>query len=350
MRLEQLTFSRFLAAISIVIYHYGLHFFPFNSLPLAGLLQSANLGVSYFFILSGFVMIIAYGRRGELDAVDFWKQRFARIYPVYFLSLSLCLLFNINSDIRGYSSVLLNVFAIQAWYPGKVLTFNFPAWSISVEFFFYAIFPFLLNSVYSRRKLRTYLIPIAILFILTQVITQFLNVQPSYHLQQGKMDFLFYFPLLHLSQFLVGNLAGLFFIHKFKRRRNYDFLIVLVVLCTVFLLISRTSLLLSNGLMAFVFVPLILLLSANTGWITKVFKQRPLVYLGDISFTVYILQVSVHQWFELVGKRLQLSPGTEFFAYLFTLLVVSALCYSFFEMPARKLIKEFKLIRAPVIS
>ena len=63
MRIEQLTFTRFLAAIPIVLFHYSREIFPFNTPALNFWVVNANMGVSYFFILSGFVMAIAYGNR-----------------------------------------------------------------------------------------------------------------------------------------------------------------------------------------------------------------------------------------------------------------------------------------------
>ena len=59
MRIEQLTFTRFLAATSIVIFHYGVKCYPFNNNEIAFIFKSADVGVSYFFILSGFVMLLA---------------------------------------------------------------------------------------------------------------------------------------------------------------------------------------------------------------------------------------------------------------------------------------------------
>jgi peptidoglycan/LPS O-acetylase OafA/YrhL len=87
MRLDQLTFTRFIAAISIVVFHYGRNVFPFDMDGIKFLFRQANVGVSYFFILSGFIMVIAYGNRGKIEYVDYLKRRFARIYPVYFLAI-----------------------------------------------------------------------------------------------------------------------------------------------------------------------------------------------------------------------------------------------------------------------
>lgn len=86
--LHQLTFTRFLAAIAIVIFHYGGSAFPFQTPILKSLFSNANVGVSFFFILSGFVMMIAYGaRQSEINFREYFINRFARIYPIYFLAL-----------------------------------------------------------------------------------------------------------------------------------------------------------------------------------------------------------------------------------------------------------------------
>ena len=95
MRIEQLTFTRFIAAISIVVFHYAKDIPPFNFDVTSFFFQQANLGVSYFFILSGFVMIIAYWHKDKVSFLSYMQKRFARIYPVTFLAAFLLLCFKI---------------------------------------------------------------------------------------------------------------------------------------------------------------------------------------------------------------------------------------------------------------
>src|SRR6266481_3833483 len=92
MKIEQITFTRFLAAIAIVIFHFGRGIFPFNSEMISFLFAKAGVGVSYFFILSGFVMIIAYGKKSKISPLAYYKNRFARIYPVYLIAILLLLI------------------------------------------------------------------------------------------------------------------------------------------------------------------------------------------------------------------------------------------------------------------
>jgi peptidoglycan/LPS O-acetylase OafA/YrhL len=60
MRAEQITFTRFFAALSIVVFHFGKNISPFNESSIKILFLQAHIGVSYFFLLSGFIMILAY--------------------------------------------------------------------------------------------------------------------------------------------------------------------------------------------------------------------------------------------------------------------------------------------------
>ena len=151
MRLEQLTFTRFLAALSILIFHYGQGIEIFYNQYTTFIFEQANVGVSYFFILSGFVMIIAYGNKEKIIFWDFLKNRLARIYPIYFLAIILILISKLLKE--NTSDLILNLLMIQSWVPSKALTVNFPGWSLSVELFFYALFPFLLNYVYSKKTI-----------------------------------------------------------------------------------------------------------------------------------------------------------------------------------------------------
>lgn len=154
MRIEQITFTRFIAAFAIVIFHFGTKIFPFNNHYIAFLFRSANVGVSYFFVLSGFVMIVAYHKKKEIDSFEYYKNRFARIYPVYLLAILLVYSYHITRGTVDYKGMLLNLIVIQAWIPGDALSFNPPGWSLSVELFFYAIFPLLFNKLYSKKDVK----------------------------------------------------------------------------------------------------------------------------------------------------------------------------------------------------
>ncbi|MEO8533829.1 MAG: acyltransferase, partial [Flavobacterium sp.] len=172
MRIEQLTFTRFLAAISVVVFHYGGKSFPFKNDSIVFIFRNADVCVSYFFILSGFVMIIAYGNKTVISAGNYFRNRMARIYPVYFLAILVMLLLQIRTKNIDYSGLFLNIFMIQAWVPGKVLSLNPPGWSLSVELLFYAIFPFAFNRFFKKIALKRVVIYVILFWVLSQVIFQ----------------------------------------------------------------------------------------------------------------------------------------------------------------------------------
>jgi peptidoglycan/LPS O-acetylase OafA/YrhL len=349
MRIEQLTFTRFLAAVSIVIFHYGKGSTLFNNDAVSFVFRQANLGVSYFFVLSGFVMVIAYHAQSRIVVGDYLRNRFARIYPVYFLACILFLLHLISSKEVDYYELLLNLFMVQAWIPGEALSFNFPGWSISVEVFFYLIFPVLFNALYKRIDYRNMIFPILGIWIASQILLHWMFFTPY------PVDYIFtardvlYFPLMHCNEFLIGNLAGLFFASIPKEtRKNFDLLIVLTIIIIVLILKFPFGLIYHNGLLAWLFVTLILLLSFNNGWLTKVFRQKPLIFLGEISFGLYILQFPI--WSIISNQRLEKYFGLtqnkdftlSFFVRLACLLLLSALSYVYFETPLRQRVKKLQ--------
>jgi len=84
--IKSLTSLRFFAAIYVVLFHESANPGHFVFFPLAArFVASGYTAVTLFFVLSGFILAYNYGRIRSRK--EFWISRFARIYPVYFLSL-----------------------------------------------------------------------------------------------------------------------------------------------------------------------------------------------------------------------------------------------------------------------
>jgi peptidoglycan/LPS O-acetylase OafA/YrhL len=344
MRYEQLTFTRFLAALSIVVFHYGTNIFPFNYGAINFLFKQAYISVSYFFLLSGFIMIIAYKNKGEIKFLDFLKKRFARIYPVYGLSILTLITYKIlTSQPLNLRDIFLNITIVQSWIPEFALSLNSPGWSLSVEVFFYITFPFLLNKFYSKCTFYKLITPIIVFFIVSQIV---LHVLIKYFTSIGfpsySHNLIFYFPLMHFNEFLIGNLAGLFFIKGIKVR-NYDYHIVIIIIFLFLLLLFKLEINFHNGMLSFIFIPFIILISSNNGYITKLFNTKYCVFFGKISFGMYILQVPVFYWVGGFIKYINISnPVIIFYSSLTILILFSSICYVYFETPLRKSINKVK--------
>ncbi|HTM66067.1 MAG TPA: acyltransferase [Flavipsychrobacter sp.] len=347
MQLNQLTFTRFLAAISIVVFHYGMASPPFNFSIFSTLFSHANIGVSYFFILSGFVMVIAYSaKRVKINIKEYYVNRFARIYPVYFLALLITALLIIvklgEFDIIEFA---LSSSLIQGWFPQYATSLNGPGWSLSVEMFFYVLFPFLFNLGYSTKNLKSISICVLAFWLISQVVFNSLFYSPFYKgYPSFSHSFLHYFPAMHLSEFMIGNLTGLFFL-RYRKNKNFDlsivFLMILIPLTIILTEHFKVKLNFHNGLMAYIFVPLILLLSMNTGRITTLFSHKFCILLGEISYGVYILQYPIFLVVRYFSKYIpHTHPSVVFYFYLLMLFGTSLLSYYLIELPARKRIKS----------
>ncbi len=163
-RFYELDILRGVAAILVVTFHYK-HFllisdtagFDYDHLPFGALLLPVYIYgqffVELFFSISGYVFFWLYGEAvssHRTDAKSFFIARFARLYPLYFVTLIFVavgqplfrhlyggdFIYSANST----GNFVLNLFAVQQWVINAPQSFNGPAWSISVELFLYVLF------------------------------------------------------------------------------------------------------------------------------------------------------------------------------------------------------------------
>lgn len=324
--------------MAIVISHFNKDLFLYKIDYISNLFLRANVGVSYFFILSGFIMIIAYHKKEKIDYLEFYKNRFARIYPLYIVGL--LLYFLTRSNLFDWNKLILYGLGIQTWIPGEAMILNFPGWSISVEFLFYLLFPLLYNHFYSKKNRAIWVVTI-VLWLITQVFSNLYPISGAYEGPHTKShEFLYYFPVWHLNEFLIGNLAGIFFVKNFKQK-NYDVQVILIFLL-ILLSLMFVPLFYHNGLMALLFVPAILLISANNGKVTKLFSVKPLEYLGEISYAVYITHIPVLYLLRefLKWQAYDFNSNIVFVIYVVVILITSALFYQCIEKPMRNLLRK----------
>lgn len=145
-RLDALTSLRFIAAATIVVHHARGYF----GVPeLWGAAFPLELGVSFFFVLSGFILTYVYPTLAWKDVPRFWLARFARIWPAHVVAFVLLLVLLPSSDLLPADTVrtaIPNLLLVHAWSPNTeyFFSFNGPSWSVSTELGFYALFPLLI--------------------------------------------------------------------------------------------------------------------------------------------------------------------------------------------------------------
>ena len=148
--LPSLTSMRFFAALMVALFHACV----WSSVPL-GPFRYGFVGVTFFYILSGFVLTWTWRPHDSLRF--FYLRRFARVYPLHLLTAMIALAFA-ALGVRGEGEVspltaLLNLALLQAWVPDLAVVgaLNGPSWSLSNEAFFYAVFPLLVGLLLSAR-------------------------------------------------------------------------------------------------------------------------------------------------------------------------------------------------------
>jgi peptidoglycan/LPS O-acetylase OafA/YrhL len=351
-RKDQITFTRFIAALAIVVLHFGLDIYPFNTESVAFIFRNAHMGVSYFFTLSGFIMILAYAKHPKIQKAAYYKSRFARIAPAYYLALLSFVLFKvINGWDNDIIELALNATMLQAWVPSKALSLNTPAWSLSTELLFYFLFPFLFNSIYKNWNFWLIAAFGILFFVLSQITHNLLLNSPfNEGYPSPSHNLIYHFPPMHLNEFIMGNIAGLFYIKYMVNisRKNGPW-IILSILALLICLKAPIGLSLHNGLLTIIFIPMIFLICADKGIFYRLMSLKPLVFLGEISFGIYIYQMPVNLIsYSLLKRAGMTDPATLFFTYLMILIVLSAASFMFIETPLRRQINGLWLPRKQI--
>lgn len=146
--LKALTGLRCFAAVNIVLFHFSNpHWFGI----LAPVVNAGYASVSYFILLSGFVMAYNYSARaraGEFDILRYYKARFTRLYPIYLLSLLLAWRmvpqeWSSHTHAMFWAGMVLAPLLLQGWIPEIATFLNTPAWTMSAESFYYLLFPWM---------------------------------------------------------------------------------------------------------------------------------------------------------------------------------------------------------------
>ena len=155
--LRQLTGARGIAAWAVVLYHLRL---SIPGLPGAAeaVLSKGYLAVDFFFLLSGFVIWLAWHDRVAGECWRFWQKRIARIWPLHLAMLGFAVALALALQWRGspdrafpWAELPLHLLLLQEWGTTSSLHWNDPAWSISAEWGAYLLFPLLIRVVDWRR-------------------------------------------------------------------------------------------------------------------------------------------------------------------------------------------------------
>lgn len=336
--LDALTALRFVAALWVLLFHVVGHP-PTN--PVYRLISRGYVGVSLFFVLSGFILTYRYldvdaqQLRGTVRA--FVWARVARIYPVYLLALVIALpsyLWSVPASDR--LALVLTPALVQAWVPHVACQWNCPGWSLSAEAFFYALFPVV--GVWLTR--RRHALPLALgLWTLMRV------VPIAYGLADPTpvVDVLFN-PLVHVADFVLGVATGIVFVRRTSPRwvpRAAGIMGAVVLGALVFVPGIPTTAL-RTGLLAPAFALLIVALARVP------LRARWAVRLGEASYALYLVHIPIHEYvMHAAPSVLRLADRTVDSPHVWSALIatqvvlsvaLSLAIFAWIEDPARRAI------------
>jgi peptidoglycan/LPS O-acetylase OafA/YrhL len=351
---------RAIAAVAVAVHHSIPHWKHYAIVAKIGI--DGYLGVPFFFILSGFVMMWTWHHGGQ---TLFLARRFARIYPIVFLGLviSLASYAAFGDPGAGHAgpkvSILYNLLLIQAWFsndPAIRQSWDGVSWTLSCEAFFYVIAPLLLGRL-SQLNLRLCAIFVSLLAAVDFLIQAIVVPKSGPNLE----SFFIYNPVANLPFFLVGSVLCLLVMSDRIPNNN----LTVVTLFTVILpfavylefvpMVNRYNSL-AELWMAPGFVCVIAAGAArdlrSTGNRFTLMSSRPLVWGGDISYAFYMLHALVLGGVLYVAQHrfLPTSPlyGEIFMVgYILLAVFVAALGHRLIELPGQRLLLEVLPSRGP---
>lgn len=387
--IHALTGLRFIAAISVVLAHYGVFLldFPFKVALIA---EQARAGVSLFFILSGFILFYNYHDwfKGGVDTKQFWQfiqARFARVYPMHVVALlintPIVLHFLITKPAEARQSYgdwftpllvslswFANLFLVQIYLP--VASFedlwNPPAWSIATELIFYITFPFFIAYFLNRFTNTTSLLIFGCKLFAIETVAYLGIVLVVFHLTSKSVDFVdwipYRLPFFRIWEFFIGCILGAVFVRDRQRVESHPLVkqlrnttcrnLVLALTLIGIVILAASSIVEPNAPLAtlrrvlhwyVLYTPLLALiiitLAFGKTFVSPILEHPLMLLLGEASYSLYITHFG--PLIALKQARAQgMEIGVVWVAIIIVLSIIASIGFlKFVEMPARRVIR-----------
>lgn len=308
-RFEALDAFRGLCALSVVVFHMHL----IGSITELDFFRGSAIFVEFFFVLSGFVLAHGYGFKENLNFSTFMKSRFFRLYPLHFFMLMVFIalefgklfaykysgiVFNREpfTGATAISELVPNLLLIQSWTPfTDGLSFNFPSWSISIEFYIYALL-FLSIILFKSYKIASWFLISLIAFILIYLESSVLV--PT--------------VLAGLSCFFGGSFTYIIYKKISRIKPSYvlgSFIEAILLICIILIVQSKIDY--RSIIAPVLFMLTVLSFAFESGLFSKLFKVKVLQYAGKLSHSIYMTHAAILFCLTAIAMILQKIMGVE---------------------------------------
>ncbi len=356
-RLDALTGLRCFAALNIVFFHFSN---PDWFGPLAPVVNAGYLSVSFFIMLSGFVLAYNYApraREGKLGKTRFWLARLTRLYPVYLLALILGVQtfigeYSAHTHAMFWAGTILTPLLLQGWIP-EIATFgNTPAWTMSAEAAYYLAFPWL-AAIPRPAKLATQLWRLAgvwLLGLIPGMLYVIYNPDGIAHVDRFSsapwLQALKFTPLPHLPSFLFGVLLASLDdrVEVLPRSGWLRPILGMIGFAGIYGILVDGHLpyaLIHDGILMPLFGCLILGLS-GTNFLSKFFGFSAFVFVGESSYCLYLMHFNLWNLLHQSGilPALGLARFDPWISYAI-LVALGLAALHLVEKPAQKLLRNW---------
>lgn len=339
-----LTGYRAIAAWIIFIYH----FFPFKNISnkyplfLQNIISEFHIGVDMFFVLSGFLITYRYFNDKKVNFKSYMVNRFARIYPMYFIiTIFVFMIFLLSGNEWSNFKTLEFITSItmtKALFTDFFLSGIQQGWTLTIEEIFYFCAPFYFLLI-KKNKIFLLTIPFIIFFTFNTIEILLNNNYNVYGFLQTKLQ-------IYVGEFFIGIIIGIIVLKNLIKKIGYwtYFGIIFIFLY----LIIKKNILIDlfnfksnfNRFLELIFIsifgigPLIIGLVYENTFISKILSSKIMVLLGKSSYVFYL----IHKGFIPIFIDSKISDN-KFLLFLM-LNLISILLFYFLEEPLNKFIKS----------
>ena len=341
--------------MAVVAFHFALEPIPKTAWLLRRVVGSGFIAVSFFFVLSGFVLAHHYAGepfRTRSAFRQFWVRRFARVYPLYLSSLALGAAaawpksFHELAMPREITRVSLQIALLNAWHHVAMFKWNWAAWSLSVEAAFYFAFPWIVAALRKLSTPRLWQVSAACWVATMIAPTIYCAFDPDGfgrplepHDDALYAWYLKFFPVHHFPEFIAGVAAGALYPRRLSAVGANRSIALFSGAAAVLGFVVATGWIphayLHSGVLVPVFLALIVGLAAPSPIATAI-GCAPVALMGRASYAIYILHVPLFLLMAHFDPAMWAMPGRGLPLYAVTLIGASLAAHRWIEQPCRR--------------
>jgi peptidoglycan/LPS O-acetylase OafA/YrhL len=348
-----------------------VHFEAFSHLKDLPFFNDAFLFVDFFFVLSGFVISANYQERLAIGfgLGKFMLLRFGRLYPLYFVVLLAFLLLELLSGGDAFSrtdrsvgSFFANVFLLQSFGTFQALNWNAPGWSIATEFWTCLLFAIACNLWPKKLTFIAFAVAAFSLGLIVMLSKFGMNVTYDYGMSRCIAGF-----SIGVLTFALWQKLSLL---QFDERLAFALEVACVFCVVLFVAVARQDQI--SIFAPLLFAVVVLVFAAERGPISKLLRLSPFLFLGALSYSIYIvhllIEIMLIDFVKFLSTTYDLGLVTRFqretevidmlgrtqtqgdiwvLVLLSLVLAVSAVTYGFIEVPSRRWFRNLAQTERP---